>query len=91
MTKSLLTANDVRSFILEQVAKLDVRQPGCFTLTEISRKLKVSKYVLEKRVLKYKLKPHFIKGRCKYYSIKKVVKLLQDIGIEFDYQYSMVL
>lgn len=89
MTKSLLTSQDIKNFILQEINKIDTRQEGCFSLMSIAKKLGVSYFKL--RRLRDKIKIAYVKNKSTYYNIDTVIKFLNDHNIEFDYQYSIKL
>lgn len=87
MTKSLLTPQDIKAFILEEIDKIDIRQKGYYRLTHIARKFGLSPYDL--RRFNPRIKPAYIKGKVKYYNIEKVASFLHKHGVKINYQYDL--
>jgi hypothetical protein len=83
MTKSLLTQQDIKNFILEEIDKASPRKDCYFVRRHICYKLGISEYVFIHKFEKAGLKPSFVKGTRNYYNVNHVIKWADEHNLSY--------
>ena len=82
MTKALLTEKDIKNFILQCVEKAKPRPDVYFVRKVLCRKLTLDEKTFERHYAK-NIGFSYIKGKRKYYSIRKVINWLNEHNIPY--------
>ena len=89
--KSLLTSQDIKNFILEEISKVDFRETGCYIPSEIAKKLNLTRDQIQWYETKLQWKPKYVHKKHKYFDLEEIIKSLDENNIKYEYQYDIRL
>ena len=84
MTKSpLLTQQDIKNFIIQQIKKAKPREQAYFVRNVICRKLGLNVYTFMRNYEKNGLKYSYTRGKRNYYNLNEVIRWLDEHNIPY--------